>query len=498
MTTLPLRIPPHEDEAWHGYLVRTATHYRTSVTTLADHIGLRRAGRWPGYHGVTLDQPTTATAASGLNLEPRQVTGMQLATYDQLAFDLTGLDVPQRHRIAGTRRVSQQGWVFLAGSRYCPACLHADGVWLTEWRIPWITTCIRHQLWLEHQCPSCGGVPGLYNGLHATAPSRTGTRPGTKYCDLPVGRGVCAANLTATPPRPAPPEAVSSTRRFRETVDANHGVVAGTSHSSLQTLRAWQAAIGICISLGRSHPALDGRAHRWSSQPRDATTFQELVTAASPIVQAPGAEEAAATLLDWCRAAGVSSPNRHTFTRATRPASALTPITDATLAQVGRAHIRLARRRHATTPTLPLRGWTPADVPQVIWSCALPPDRRTSTRPNHLLMRAVLAMILVRMHGGDDWPTAGAVLGIPRDKARNWTRHCFAQRFPGLREDLLHTADHVADLLPTQPERNAWKARPDIADGFGFFALARAQSPTCRREDPASPWCPCTTTKKQP
>lgn len=492
MTALPLRIPPHEGEAWHGYLVRTAAHYRASVTTLADHIGLRRAGRWPGYHGVTLDQATTAAAAASLNLEKRQVTSMQLATYDQLAFDLTGLNVPQRHRIAATRRVTQQGWVFLAGSRYCPACLDTDRVWRTEWRIPWITTCTHHQVWLEHQCPSCGGIPGLYNGLHATAPSRTGARPGTKYCDLPVDRGVCAADLTAKPSQPAPPEAVTSTERFRQTIASDHGRVAGASHRSLQTLRAWQAAIGISISLDRSHTALDGRTHRWSSPPRDATTFQELVTRASPVVQAPAVKEAAEALLDWCRAAGISSPNRHTFARATQPASALKPITDLTLAQVGRAHIRLARRLQATTPPLTLLGWTPEDVPQLIWSCALAPDRRVSTRPNQLLMRAVLAMILVRMHGGDDWPTAGAILGIPPDKARNWTRYCFAQRFPGLKEDLLHTADAVARLLPTQPEGSTWRARPDIADGFGFFALTGAQRPACRREDPTSPWCPCT------
>lgn len=492
MTPLPLRVAPHPDEAWHGYLARTAAQYDATVATLADRIRLRRDGRWPGYHGVLLDAQTASVTSEQLNLDATQVMQMQLSSLDQSAFDLSGLGVPQRHRLAATQRVTNQGWVFLAGGRYCPACLRTDGVWRLEWRIPWITACTQHGCWLEHQCPRCEGVIGRYNGLNATAPSRTATRIGSRFCDLPLGRGACGADLAAADARPCPSEATASTRGFRKIISSQGGVVAGRQQTSLQTLRAWQAAIGISIWLGRSRTNPVLRNHRWTAPPRDAQEVHPLVMDVAPLVAAESVEQAADALLEWCRAAGIPSPHRDTFARVTRPAAALAPVTTAALTRVGRAHIRLARQRVRDQATLPLLRWTPDDVPQLAWPCALPPMLRTSTRPDQLLLRAVLAMVLVRMNEGTTWIDAGATLGIPPDKARNWTRYCFSSRFHDLKDDLLNAAQSTADVLLHQPTRASWRSRPDITDEFGTCSLTHAQSPLCRNDDPAAMWCPCT------
>lgn len=492
MTPLPLRVAPHPNEAWHGYLTRTAAQYDATVARLADHIRLRRDGRWPGYHGVLLDAQTASATAEELNLEATQVLRMQLASLDQSAFDLTGLDIPQRHQMAATQRVTNQGWVFLAGGRYCATCLRTDGVWRLEWRIPWITTCTLHGCWLEHRCPRCEGVIGRYNGLNATAPSRAATRIGSRFCDLPLGHGTCGADLAEGDMRPCPPEATESTRNFRTTIGSQVGVVAGKQQSSLKTLQAWQAAIGISISLGRSRTTTALRNHRWTSPPRDALEVHQLVMDVAPVVKAESVDQAADELLEWCRTAGIPSPHRDTFARATRPASALTPVTTSALARAGRVHIRLARQRVHDQQTLPLLPWTPHDVPQLAWPCTLPPKWRTSTRPDQLILRAVLAMLLVRMHSGTTWADSGATLGIPPDKARNWTRYCFSARFHHLKDDLLNAARSAADVLPHQPTRAAWHRRPDVTDEFGTCSLTRAQSPQCRSDDPAATWCPCT------
>lgn len=492
MTPLPLHVAPQADEAWHGYLNRTAAQYGATVSTLADHIGLRRGGRWPGYHGVLLDAPTAAATAEELNLDAKDVMQMQLAIFDQAAFDLSGLESPQRHRMAATQRVTNQGWVFLAGGRYCPSCLRTTGVWHLEWRIPWITTCALHGCWLEHQCPQCGGAIGRYNGLNATAPSRTRTRIGSRFCDLPLGAGTCGADLGNTDTRRRPWNAAVSTERFRQAIASQTGVVTGREQSSLQTLRAWQAAIGISISLGRSRTSPAIRNHRWTAPPRDARDMHQLLEDVAPLMEAESVDRAADELLAWCHAAGLPNPHRDTFARATRPASALAPVTAAVLARVGRAHIRLTRQRARDQQALPLLRWTPDDVPQLVWPCALPEQWRTSTRPDQLMIRAVLAMVLVRMHGGGTWLDAGAMLGIPPDKARNWTRYCFSARFHQLKDDVLNAALLAADLLPRQPEHAAWQRRPDIADGFGTSSLKQAQSPLCRRDYPEADWCPCT------
>lgn len=491
MTPLPLRVAPQPDEAWHGYLTRTAAQYDANVSTLADRIGLRRFCRWPGYHGVLLDAQTASATAEELNLQAAQVKRMQLASLDQAAFDLSGLDTRHRHRMAATQRVTNQGWVFLAGGRYCPACLQDDGVWRLEWRIPWITTCTHHRCWLEHQCPRCEGVIGRYNGLNATAPSRTNTRIGSRFCDLPLTHGTCGEDLATADARPCPSEATASTRNFRTTIGSRVGVVAGNQQSSLQALRAWQAAIGISVALGRSRTSPVLRNHRWTAPPRDAQEVHQLVMDVAPLVTATSVEHAADELLAWCRAAGIPNPHRDTFARATRPAAALTPVTTAALARVGRAHIRLSRQRVRDQQTLPLLRWTPDDVPQLAWPCALPPTWRTSTRPDQLLLRAVLAMVLVRMHSGATWADSGATLGIPPDKARNWTRYCFSTRFHHLKDDMLNAAQSTADVLLHQPTRAAWHSRPNITDEFGTCSLTYAQSPLCRNDDPGATWCPC-------
>lgn len=497
MTALALRIVPGDGEAWHGYLARTAAQHGTDVATLADHITLRRAGRWPGYHGVILDGATTSRCAHILNLEPEQVEAMQLSALDGRAFDLTGLDATRRDRLHATRQVSHQGWVFIAGGRYCPSCLYEDGVWRLDWRIPWITTCVHHRTWLEHRCPSCHREVGRYNSLNATAPSRARTRIGTRYCDLPLGTGVCGADLSRAPIRPAPADANSATRMLADVIASDRGVIAGEAHSALQTLRAWQSTIGISIALGRSHVETTVRNHRWSSPPREAEAFYRLVAEATPLTNAPTVQEASEVLLDWCETAGVASPNRHTFARATQPSAALAPVTDAALARVGRTHVRLDRRRRGLAPSLRILPWTADDVPQLVWPCALPATRRSSTRPDQLMLRAVVAMILIRMHDGRTWPYAGSMLGIPPATARNWTRYCFSQNFAGLKDDLLETADRLVTVLAEQPQPGTWHDRPDITAGYGTTSLVTAQAPTCRRQDPTSTWCPCTAQERR-
>ncbi|MCH8614363.1 hypothetical protein [Arsenicicoccus dermatophilus] len=166
-------------------------------------------------------------------------------------------------------------------------------------------------------------------------------------------------------------------------------------------------------------------------------------------------------------------------------------MTTAVLARSGRAHALLARAQQDALTALPVLPWTVDDIPQVAWACALPPHRRDDTRPDQLLQRAVLAIICARMHTGADWPTSGALLGYPPDKARQWTRYCFSSAFPGLKDDLLAAAHQLAAVLPTQTTPDAWQHRPEVPNAHGMGALRHAQTPACRHDDPTSPWCPC-------
>ena len=170
MTRLPLALEPLPDESWPSYLTRRAAQHGTTLAGLGSHLGLRdERGRWPGRFGVSLSPGHVERVAPILGLAPHQVENMQLATYDQLAFDLSGLQ--EARPIAGTRAAVHSSWVWLAGSTFCPSCLtEDDGAWRTSWRIPWITTCLRHEVGLRGHCRECGVVPGLGNRFHGSAP----------------------------------------------------------------------------------------------------------------------------------------------------------------------------------------------------------------------------------------------------------------------------------------------------------------------------------------
>ncbi|KGN37275.1 hypothetical protein N803_14515 [Knoellia subterranea KCTC 19937] len=133
--------------------------------------------------------------------------------------------------------------------------------------------------------------------------------------------------------------------------------------------------------------------------------------------------------------------------------------------------------------------WGVDDIPQLVWPCALPDHLRESTRPDQRILRAVVSMILVRMcSDAKDWVEAGAALGFPPDKSRNWTRYAFAGKW-GMKEALLGAAEPMIQALKSQGARHAWGDRPRIS-GHGQSALQLAQQPHCHLHQ-ASARCPC-------
>ena len=428
MTRLPLALAPLSDETWPSYLTRRAAQHGTTLAGMGSHLGLRDGrGRWTGRFGVDLSYGEVTRVAPILGLAPVQVEQMQLASYDQLAFDLSGL--ARDSAIAGTRRAAHSAWVWLAGSTFCPACLaEHEGAWRLSWRIPWNTTCLRHNTPLHGICARCGGVPGLGNSLHGSAPPRVAAAPDGRRCPHPEpGENVCGANLTAEPTVRASPDRLRRARIMAALVAGSRGHIAGAEATSLQALRAWQSAIGIAVGLGVIDTDGWGRTHRWANPPRDPNLIDRLLQAVEPLVTAADPAAAADVLDEWLQNAGIRAPHANTFDRITQPSAALRPAIDELLGRHGRAHT-VIQRRLVTNDGLPMdaTAWGVDDIPQLVWQCALPDHLRESTRPDQRILRAVVSMILVRMcSDAKDWVEAGAALGFPPDKSRNWTRYAF-------------------------------------------------------------------------
>jgi hypothetical protein len=276
-----------------------------------------------------------------------------------------------------------------------------------------------------------------------------------------------------------------------ELVSGQRSPVAGVERTSLQALRAWQSAIGIAVRLGAVDAGDWGRTHRWANPPRDPDLVDRLLESVEPLVNAKEPESAADVLEGWLRSAGIGSPNANTFSRITQPSAALQPVIEEILSRRGRAHTLIQRRLVGQDGlALDQRGWGVDDVPQLVWPCALPEHLRHSTKPDQRILRAVVSMVLVRMcTDAKDWVEAGAALGFPPDKSRNWSRYAFAGRW-GLKGLLLERAELLGTHLARQPMQSHWSRRPRLV-GNGLSAARRAQQPGCNREAKDNHWCPC-------
>ncbi|GAA3620314.1 hypothetical protein GCM10022199_25980 [Marihabitans asiaticum] len=386
MTRLPLVLAPLQDESWSSYLTRCAAQHHTTVASLGGHLGLRDArGRWPGRFGVNMDDTNVQRVAPLMGLEPNQVQQMHLAAYDQLALDLGGL--AHGTAIAGTRATAHSAWVWLAGTTFCPPCLEEDGAWRLSWRIPWITTCLRHDVHLRGACSLCGGVSGHGNKFHASAPPRVAAAPDGRRCTCPQAGGrVCGADLTDQPALAADPGRLRRARLLADLAAGERGSVAGIERTSLQTLRAWQSAIGVAVRLGAVDAGSWGRTHRWANPPRDPDLIDQLLGAVEPLVTAADVPAAADVLDHWIRGAGIRSPHANTFSRITQPSAALRPVIDELLRRHGRVHT-LMQRRLVTDDGLPIghKDWGVDDIHNSCGLvrcpciCATPPGRTSAS-----------------------------------------------------------------------------------------------------------------------
>ncbi len=491
MTRLPLALEPLDDESWPSYLTRRAAQHGTTLAGMGSHLGLRDArGRWQGRFGIALPPEDVTRVAPILGLTPPQVEQMQLAAYDQLAFDLNGLD--NDRAISGTRAAVHSAWVWLAGSTFCPECLSEDGgAWRLSWRIPWITACLRHRTNLRGACAECGTVPGLGTGLHGSAPRRVAAAPDGRRCPQPQPDGrVCGADLSGQAMAPVDTGRLRRAERMASLTTGHRGHVAGIDRTSLQSLRAWQSAVGIAVGLGVVDAGAWGRTHRWANPTRDPNLIDRLLKTVEPLITANSPVEGADVLDVWLRNAGVRSPHANTFDRITQPSAALRPVIDEVLSRHGRAHT-LIQRRLVSTGGLRIdqREWGVDDIPQLVWPCTLPEHLRHSTRPDQRILRAVVSMILVRVcTDARDWVEAGSALGFQADKSRNWTRYAFSSRW-GIKYELLAASHALEAKLKTQVNLPSFHHRSPVS-GFGSGALKDAQSPQCLRQGGGA-WCPC-------
>ncbi|MBT2546114.1 TniQ family protein [Streptomyces sp. ISL-44] len=222
ITPLPRSLDPLPGELLAGYVMRLAHRLDVAPDTVLRRTGLAE------YQPNT--QAVTRTALS-LELPARRMNDFQTATRltGDEATALTLLPLAPRYPpiahsldvVRAGKRIPALDWLFPAAARYCPDCLAGDGTpsqtehggpWKTDWRLPVVFACPRHQRFLEHLCPECQRPIADRVGQLIPRPTIAGLHPA--QCRAPLAHGsrraqraaqLCGARLDQQPPGPAAP-----------------------------------------------------------------------------------------------------------------------------------------------------------------------------------------------------------------------------------------------------------------------------------------------------
>lgn len=263
--TIPLRVQPGIGEGFASYLRRVAHTLGTTPRMLAIDVDLT-CGETTG---LLLGPDTTHRIAERLCLRPDDLDDLQLARWHPVVLDL---------RLLGHRQRLQRPWIDYLNTRYCPWCLHENGYWRLEWRLPWICTCDEHEIWLHDHCPHC-------NKLQRDDAWEAHPTP-------PRNCLACAEPLITTPTTEAPPDARRRTCTAQGLLAAEDGSIAGYETDPATTVKGWRQSVAIHRTLQR-HNQRDPIEH-WTAPDADHALEQ-----AWPLIDAPDPATAAAVVRRW-------------------------------------------------------------------------------------------------------------------------------------------------------------------------------------------------------
>ncbi len=181
-------------------------------------------------------------------------------------------------RLLGHRQRLQRPWIDYLNTRYCPWCLHENGYWRLEWRLPWICTCDEHEIWLHDHCPHC-------NKLQRDDAWEAHPTP-------PRNCLACAESLITTPTTEAPHDARRRTYAAQGLLAAEDSHIAGYETDPANTVKGWRQSVAIHRTLQR-HNQRDPVEH-WTAPDADHALEQ-----AWPLIDAPDPATAAAVVRRW-------------------------------------------------------------------------------------------------------------------------------------------------------------------------------------------------------
>lgn len=270
------------------------------------------------------------------------------------------------------RQVVMQGWFPQFGSQACPQCLAADGIWRLQWRLPIVSVCLEHTVFLVTRCADC--EMRFRTRRHSPLRPQLGL---TQPCGNSLGlRNPCQHSVllhsTQTAAEPIIGAAEVVTRAIEgQPVTMLGGLADPETYLSevrnlatlLLHLLSRRDAMGFVdwaeeLRHEASERTTQRRGPRWgASPPQSAPVRGHVLSEAHQILSASSLEEAGARLAPWLTliAAEGSGPRGWLLNRTTRTAT-IERLIDAAMADrhhVGRQLDRLHVERTLETSAIP-------------------------------------------------------------------------------------------------------------------------------------------------
>jgi hypothetical protein len=166
--TLPIRVAPLDGESLESWLAAIALRLNVTWAELLHAVLPSRAqgGPRPWFSEAVLDPDEVAAIATATGVRHDAVRDLTLAGARASWLEVDDV----------ARRVYTP-WGQAARQRFCPQCIaQTNGRWSLEWRLPWITICVKHRCLLLNNCPECGrgfrATPGWVHSPRCPQPMR--------------------------------------------------------------------------------------------------------------------------------------------------------------------------------------------------------------------------------------------------------------------------------------------------------------------------------------
>jgi hypothetical protein len=307
---LPRTLDPLPGESVGGYLLRLSFRLRVSPLHLARITGC--AARRQSFIGprtlFSLDAPKFAQAARLSAYEAASLSASSWAgRYPPIG----------RSRIEPGRRLTRDGWLTTASTRYCPQCLAGDGspvqrqyggAWKKTWQLPVTLACTEHQQFLQQGCPR--EHPAQATSALIAFPAAAGLHPA--QCRLPpqgghTGRNRASCDIrldqpgTATLPEPDP-VTLDVQERILDLLSPRHpGPAAARAFTDLRLISAlvclaWPLSENLitprlAAAVSEHTRAAAGSGQSFDRQPRGILATAGILTAATAIRDATDLED---------------------------------------------------------------------------------------------------------------------------------------------------------------------------------------------------------------